>query len=53
MNDHDNTDYDGMGNHGRFPPEKKEEPPARPNNTGDLLLIVGVIGFVVTYLLIR
>lgn len=45
---HDETDYDGMGNHGRFPPER-EEP--QQHNTGDLLMLIVCLCVPVIYLL--
>lgn len=50
MNDHDETDYDGMGNYGRFP-EPKPEPPTATRS--DLVLIFGVLMFVVIYIFVR
>lgn len=41
MNGHDPMDYDGMGNHGRFPPEDLN----KKSNTSrvDLVLIIVVV----------
>jgi hypothetical protein len=51
MKQHDDMDYDGMGNHGRFPSNKHE--PKREkhrHNTTDLMLISMVIMFVVIWI---
>ena len=50
--EHDEHDYDGMGNHGRFPPP----PPVDENkrvNISDLILIAGAFGLIITYFIIR
>jgi len=49
---HDNMDYDGMGNHGRFPPQQPK-PQKRRHNLTDLILILGCVGVVTIYLIIR
>jgi hypothetical protein len=47
--EHDEIDYDGMGNHGRFPPTR----PENNSRTSDLLVIVCCLCVPIVYLLIR
>ena len=49
--EHDDTDYDGMGNYGRFPPETDE--PDTNNSMSDVLLIVLCLCIPAVYMLIR
>ena len=50
MNDHDEADYDGMGNYGRFPEPKPEKPTATRT---DLILIFGSLMIVGIYIFVR
>lgn len=49
--EHDNTDYDGMGNYGRFPPEPEHKPSYEFQLT-DVLLIFAAVFIVAMYLII-
>ena len=47
--DHDDTDYDGMGNYGRFPPTR----PDTTDKSSDWVVLIGVLFVPVIYMLIR
>lgn len=47
---HDPVDYDGMGNHGRFPPEGKKE---AGNTYTDALLIILCLAIPVIYIMVQ
>lgn len=47
--EHDETDYDGMGNYGRFPPAR----PDTRSNSGDWVVLIGCLCVPVIYMLIR
>jgi len=46
---HDNMDYDGMGNYGRFPPEQQTKSEKR-NRLSDIILIIGCLSIFIYYL---
>ena len=48
-NEHDETDYDGMGNYGRFPPVR----PDTNSRGSDWLVLFGCLCVPVIYMLIR
>lgn len=47
--EHDETDYDGMGNYGRFPPTRSED----NSRTSDWLVLIGCLCVPIVYMLIR
>ena len=47
---HDNMDYDGMGNYGRFPPEQQQTKSEKRNRLSDIILIIGCLSIFIYYL---
>ena len=47
--EHDETDYDGMGNYGRFPPTK----PDTGSKGSDWVILIGCLCVPVIYMLTR
>lgn len=51
--EHDETDYDGMGNYGRFPPPVPEQTPRSRHMISDWIMLIGCLCVPVIYMLTR